>query len=78
LKEDVEQLFKTSCDNLKWFEKNYDTLKKEYDNKWIVVENKKIVACDSKFDSIMKTMKKFDSKTALVEYVQSEQIAMFF
>jgi hypothetical protein len=78
MKENVEQLFKTSCDNLKWFEENHDSLIEEYDNKWIIVQNKKIVATDSDFESIMEALKKHDPKTALVEYMHSEQIAMFF
>ena len=78
MKEDIDQLFRISCDNLKWFEENYETLKKEYDKKWIVIQNKQIVASGNSFESIVNAMKKHDPKTALVEYVQSEQVAMFF
>lgn len=78
MKQDTAEVFKASCDNLKWLEKNYDNLKEDYDSKWIIVQNRKIVASDSSYEKIVSAMKKIDSKSALVEYVQSEQVAMFF
>lgn len=78
MKQDLAQVFKASCDNHKWLEENYDNLKEKYDNKWIIVQNGKVIASDSNYETIMNAMKKVDSKSALVEYVQSEQVAMFF
>jgi hypothetical protein len=78
LKEDIEQLFKASCDDLKWLEENYDRLKREYDGKWVIIQDKKVVASGGSYESIMNALKKCDPRKAIVEYVQSEQVAMFF
>ena len=51
-------------------------LGKEYDKKWVIVDNQSIVGCSSTYDQISKSLK--NRKTALLEFVDSEQIAMFF
>jgi len=78
VKENVEQLFRASCDNLKWLEENYDRLKKEYDGKWVVIQDRRVVASSGTYESIMNALKKCDPRNAIVEYLQSEQVAMFF
>jgi len=74
------ELFKLSRENQEWFRENYKTLKQKYDQKWIVIQNGKVVRSSSVFDDIVKALRngEYDPKTAIVEYIQSEQIAMFF
>ena len=62
--------------NLEWYRDNFEQLKKEYDKKWVIVDNQSIVGCSSTYDQISKSLK--NRKTALLEFVDSEQIAMFF
>jgi hypothetical protein len=62
--------------NLEWFRVNFDQLKKDYDKQWVIVDNQGIIGCSSNYDQIIKSLK--NRKTALLEFVDSEQIAMFF
>lgn len=73
-----EVLFKISRENATWFSRNYESLKKKYDNCWIMIHNKKVVESASSFDEIMNATKKYDRNTVMVEYIQSKPIAMFF
>lgn len=73
-----EQLFKISRENDQWLSENYENLKKAYDKCWIVIRDRKVVNSASTFDEIMKVARKYDPNKIKVEYVQSEEIAMFF
>ena len=72
------ELFKISSKNLEWLKKNYENLKKEYNGVWVVIQDRKVVTSASTFDEIMRTVRKYDPNRILVEYIQSEQVAMFF
>lgn len=77
-KMEKEQLFKISRENDQWLSENYEDLKKTYDKRWIVIQNRKVVKSASTFDEIMEVIKKYDPNKIKVEYVQSEEVAMFF
>jgi len=51
---------------------------KECDNQWVVIQNKKIVAKGSTHEKIANMLGKPDKKTAIVEFIDSKQLAMFF
>ncbi|MCJ7469573.1 DUF5678 domain-containing protein [Candidatus Bathyarchaeota archaeon] len=72
------ELFKNSKENLEWFKENYEDLKKKYDERWIVIDNKTVVKSASTFDEILALVRKHDPNKVIVEYMQSKQIAMFF
>jgi thymidylate kinase len=72
------ELFKNSKENLEWFKENYEDLKKKYDERWIVIDNKTVVKSASTFDEILAFVRKHDPNKVIVEYMQSKQIAMFF
>jgi len=72
------ELFEISRRNTEWLQKNYAKLKKEYDRHWVLIENRKIVESASSFDEIMRSVRKRDPNKILVEYIQSEPVAMFF
>ena len=71
-------LFEISRRNAEWLKENYDRLKKEYDKRWVVIQDSKVVKSASTFDEIMGTVRKHDPNRILVEYIQSEPVAMFF
>ena len=71
-------LFEISRRNAEWLKENYDRLKKEYDKRWVVIQDSKVVKNASTFDEIMKTVRRHDPNKILVEYIQSEPVAMFF
>lgn len=70
-------VLQASMQNLEWFRDNYEQLKKDYDKQWVVIEGQGVVSCSSTYDEIMKAGAK-NKKAALVEFIDSEQIAMFF
>jgi hypothetical protein len=72
------ELFKSSMENLEWFKQNYKNIKKDCDNQWVVIQNKKIVAKASTYENITRILKKEDKKSAMVEFIDSNQLAMFF
>lgn len=72
------QILKASRENLEWFKDNYESLKKEYNNQWIIVQKREVVAKGSTFEQIKECLRKFDRKSALVEFVDSNNLAMFF
>ncbi|MCD6504504.1 hypothetical protein J7K52_03920 [Candidatus Bathyarchaeota archaeon] len=73
-----EELVKLSRENLEWFKENYDELKKKYDGYWIIIQNKKVVDVGRTFEEVKRLIKKYDPNTAVVEYIESKPIAMFF
>lgn len=73
-----QQIFDIWKENTEWFRKNYERFKRKYDNKWILIRNKKIVAAESNLSRIMEIAKRYDPNEIMVEYVQSKKIAMFF
>jgi len=73
-----EELFEISRKNIEWLEKNYETLKRKYDNRWIVIHNREVVETSSTFNEIMNAVKKHDPNSVIVEYMQRKPIAMFF
>jgi hypothetical protein len=72
------ELFRISKENTEWLKKNYEILKKEYDSCWIIIQNRKVVKTASTFDEIMQATKEYNKNEILVEFIQSEPIAMFF
>jgi hypothetical protein len=72
------ELFKCSIGNLEWFRENYESIKKEYDNQWVVIQNKKVVAKASTYEGIARALKQADKKCAIVEFIDSNRLAMFF
>lgn len=77
-KMDKGALLQASIGNLEWFKENYESLRKEYDNQWIIVQKKGVVAKGSTFEQIKKCLQKVDAKSALVEFIDSNNVAMFF
>jgi len=72
------ELFKISRRNAEWLKENYESLKKQYDKRWVVIQDRKVVTSASNFDEIMRAVRKRDPNKILVEYIQSEPVAMFF
>lgn len=72
------ELFEVSRRNAEWLKENYDRLKREYDNRWVVIQDSRVIKSASTFDEIMKTVRRHDLNRILVEYIQSEPVAMFF
>jgi hypothetical protein len=78
LREEISGLFKNSRENLEWFKNNYDNLMKNYDKCWVVITQKKVVGSSSSFDEVLTVAKKYDPSSIIVEFIDSEPIAMFY
>ena len=64
--------------NLEWLKRNYSSLKKEYDNKWVLIHDQKVVGCGDTFDEMLPETKKYEPSSVLLEYIHSKEVAMFF
>jgi lysozyme family protein len=78
VRKEISDLFKSSRENLEWFKNNYDHLKKNYDKCWVIITQKKVVESSSNFDEVLNVAKKYDPSSIIVEFIESEPIAMFF
>jgi hypothetical protein len=73
-----DEVFRLSKENLEWFRDNYKSIRRKYDNQWVAVREREVVASSSSYDQVIGSLKKEDMKSAIVEFVDSKQIAMFF
>jgi hypothetical protein len=78
MKKEKGELLRLSKENLEWFKENYNSLKKKYNNQWVAIQKKEVVACGSTYDQITEALKKEDKQSAVVEFIDSQQLAMFF
>ena len=74
----ANEMFDIARGNAEWLKENFDAIKKEYDNRWVIIEDKKIIKSASTFDEVMETVRKHDPNKVLVEFIESKPIAMFF
>jgi hypothetical protein len=78
MKNEKGDFLRLSRENLEWFTKNYGNLKRKYANQWVVIQRKEVVASSSTYDQIVVALKKEDRKSAIIEFIDSKQLAMFF
>lgn len=72
------ELVRHSQENLEWFKDNYKVLRKDCNNQWIAIQNKKVIAKGARYEEILSALKEKDRKSAIVEFIDSKQLAMFF
>jgi len=75
---DKDALLRSSRENLEWFKENYKNIRKDCNNQWVVIQNKKIVATGSTYESISNILRESDKKATIVEFIDSKKLAMFF
>jgi hypothetical protein len=78
LKQEKEELFRLSRQDLEWFKENYENLKEKYDNQWVIIKEKKIVGNGSAYSDVESILRKKDKKPVIIEFIDSNQLAMFF
>jgi hypothetical protein len=76
-KKDVTAILKESMQNLEWFSENCDVLKQKYNNQWVIIENRQVVKSSSTYNEIRKNAENH-KESALLKFITSEQISMFF
>ena len=78
MKMEREVLFDDSVENMEWFSKHYADVKRKYTNKWIIVYNRKVVETEDSFEEVLARARKYDPNRIMVEFMESDEIAMFF
>jgi len=73
-----EDIFSVSMENLRWFQKNYAQLKRKYGNKWVLVHERKIISTGNSFEEILPSAQKYEPSSVMLEYIKSDEVAMFF
>jgi hypothetical protein len=68
-KSDLDKLEKLA-DNFKWIHKQYDNLKKKYDNHYVAIKDRTILDRDTNLDRLVKRMhiRNYDDSIA-IEYI---------
>jgi hypothetical protein len=65
--------------NDKWLNENYDKLKADYNNQWVAILNKAVIAHNPDLKQLVKELKKQypDSYNQIaVEYITSEELGL--
>ena len=72
---ELEVLDRTESD-LQWFIKNQKALTEEYDQRFIAIHDKKVVASDENMDGLVKKIKdkRIDPAFTVVQFVSKERI----
>lgn len=78
MKMERQALFSDSLGNMEWFREHYGDLKRKYNKKWIVVCNKGVVETEDSFEEILARARQYDPNRIMVEFIESDEIAMFF
>jgi len=74
----IGEVLSKSNRNLEWLRDNYDELKQKYDKQWIIIDNQSVIHSASSYSEIMKAMQTENKNTAIVKFMTSERVAMFF
>ena len=64
--------------NLEWFKRNYGNLKREYNHKWILIHDRRVVGSGDTFEEMLPEARKYDPSSVMLEYIYSEEVALFF
>lgn len=75
-KERIKRLYLESFDNSKWLIEHYQELTKEYNNKFVAVQNKKVIAVDVNPFKLLEKLKKMgvDISTVAIDFVTSDPL----
>jgi len=75
----MKECFRLSEENMKWFEKNYESLKQQYNGKWVAIHENRVIEVAKDLESLVETIKDHKHRECiLVEHIRAEPIAMFF
>ena len=76
---ETRQIFEQSSENMQWLADNYDRLKEKFGGKWVAVSRKNVVESDENLQRLKDAISKHKNpESIVVEYVNTETIAMFF
>jgi hypothetical protein len=78
MQSEKNELLRLSRENLDWFNKNYSSLRRKYNNQWVAIQKKEVIANGSTYDQVVQVLKECDKKSAVIEFMDSKRLAMFF
>jgi len=69
---DLDKLEKLA-DNFRWFNSHYDSLKKEFDKRYVAIHEKQIVDSDIDLERLIKRLKIHDYDNSIaIEYIYKD------
>lgn len=78
-REKMKHCITLSTEDMEYLTANYDELARKYDKKWIIISDKKVVSAAESLKEVVNALKKIrHPECAVVEYMTTEPIAMFF
>jgi len=69
-------ILRSFAENRKWLYQNYTSLAKKYNNKFVAVKDKKVIAVEDTLEALFNTLKKkgIDAADVLIEFLTLEDI----
>lgn len=79
-KEELEERAKFMLENLRWFDKNKEKLKKLYANKYIAIFKEQIVDSDDELNDLKEKLEanNFELDKILIEFVHPKDLLLIF
>ena len=74
----VPALFEVARGNLEWLKKNYGRLKRQYDNKWVLIHDRRVIGSGDTFEEMLPQARQYEPSSVMLEYIHSKEVAMFF
>ena len=72
------QLIKEINEEDDWLRKNYESIRKEYKNKFVAVKDKKVIECDEHLEKLMKKLerKQVNAAQTLIEFIPEKSMLL--
>lgn len=74
----IVQLLLKSQNNLEWFSSHLNELLRDYDNKFVAIDNQNVIDSDDNFDALLKRLesKNIDPSDILIKFVSKIKIIL--
>lgn len=75
---EATSLLRRFDESVKWFEENYNSLKKKYDGNYVAVDDRKVVGYNTDLRKLVKNLKHegIDPRNTLIEYVTNKKVEL--
>ncbi len=79
-KEELGKKAKMMMENLRWFDKNKEALKKIYINKYVAIYNEEVVESDDELEGLRGKLEfsEFELDNILIEFINPKDLLLIF
>lgn len=79
-KEEMEEKAKIMMENLRWFDKNKDKLKKRYSDKYVAIFKEEVVDSDDELEGLRGKLenRNFELDRILIEFINPRDLLLIF